>query len=153
MDVRKINNLWKFLGIRNNMPVQLTVDHHVNYRFEKNGIILTHQFNPKLWQESVLSLYHKDFQDKFVQQQFHHKRQQFGIKSALTSTHVQLFFPKELLRLKSEFEMDIRKDRSGKFLVRLCPFNPSNVYQILDSANCISRHLWKMDFFTESIRN
>lgn len=153
MDVRKINNLWKFLSIRNNLPLQLAVDHQVNYLFEKEKMVLLHQFNPKLWQESTLSLFQKDFQDKFVQQQYHHKRKQFGVKNQLTSTHVQLFFPRELLRLKNDFEMDIQKDRSGKYLVRLCPFNPTNVYQILDSVNYISRQLWKKDFFSESIRN
>ncbi len=112
-----------------------------------------HQFNPKVWQESALLLYQKDFQDKFILKQYHHKRKQFGIKSQLTSTHVQLFFPKELLRLKKDFEMDIQKDHSGKYLIKLCPYNPRNVYDILDSVNDITRQLWKMDFFSESIRN
>ncbi|MBD8488913.1 hypothetical protein IFO69_09170 [Echinicola sp. CAU 1574] len=153
MDVKKIDNLWRFLGIRNNVPVKLELDHHVSYSFVKGNIQVKHQFNPKLWQESSLVIQEKSFQEKSVLQHYHHKKQRFGFHTEMTSTHVQIFFPRELLHFKTKYEMDIQKDRHGNYQIILSPFVPKNVYEILDSVNFTCRELWKKDFFSESIRN
>ncbi|QDH78585.1 hypothetical protein FKX85_05885 [Echinicola soli] len=153
MDIKKIDNLWRFLSIKNNLPVKLELDHHVYYKFTKGNIQLIHQFNPKLWQESTLIIAEKLFQEKSVSQRFHHKKKQFGFSSKDTSTHVQIFFPKSLLRLKSTYEMDIQMDRNGHYSIGLSPFVPKNVYQILDSVNYVCQEMWKKNFFSEGIRN
>jgi len=153
MDVKKIDNLWRFLSIKNNLPLKLELDHHVHYKFTKGNIQVIHQFNPKLWQESSLIIQEKSFQEKSILQHYHHKKQRFGFHSEMTSTHVQIFFPKELLHLKAKYEMDIQKDRHGNYQISLSPFVPKNIYQILDSINFVTRELWKKDFFSEAIRN
>ncbi|WP_215225475.1 hypothetical protein [Echinicola shivajiensis] len=153
MDVKKIDNLWRFLGIKNNMPVKLDLDNHVHYSFKKGNILVKHEFNPKLWLESSLVIQEKTFQDKAVLQHYHHKKKRFGIHSEMTSTHVQIFFPRALLHLKNKYEMDIQKDRHGNYQIRISPFVPKNVYGILDTVNFITNEMWKKDFFAESIRN
>lgn len=153
MDVKKIDNLWRFLSIKNNLPVKLDIDHHVHYKMVKENIQIIHQFNPKLWQESSLIIEERSFQEKAVLQHYHHKKLRFGFHAELTSTHVQIFFPRELLQLKTTYELDIRKDRHGNYHVSLSPFVPKNVYQILDAVNFVSKELWKKNVFSEGIRN
>ncbi|GAB3661225.1 hypothetical protein GCM10028791_35600 [Echinicola sediminis] len=153
MDVKKIDNLWKFLSIRNNLPLKMELDHQVHYIFTKGNVQVIHQFSPKLWQDSKLIIQEKNFQEKWVQQHYHRKKKRFGLPSEMTSTHVQIFFPKELLLLKTRYEMDIKRDKQGHFQVALSPFVPHNVYQILDAVNFVGRQLWKKNFFSEGIRN
>ncbi|AWW30629.1 hypothetical protein DN752_11115 [Echinicola strongylocentroti] len=153
MDVRKIDNLWRFLSIKNNLPVKLELDHHVSYKFIRGNIQVTHQFNPKLWQSSMLHISEKLFQEKSVQHRYHHKKKQFGIHYDMTSTHVQIFFPRELLQLKNQYELDIQKDRHGNYQISLSPFVPKNIYQILDCVNFVCKEMWKKNFFSEGIRN
>ncbi|MDN3669087.1 hypothetical protein QWY93_07085 [Echinicola jeungdonensis] len=153
MDTRKINNLWKFLGIKNNLSPDIFVNQQVNYRFVKDNMVLIHQFNPHFWQESALIISQKYFQERNIVQQYHHKGKIFGVKSFPTSTHVSIFFPKELLRLKNDFEIDINKDHAGHYQTKISPFVPKNVYYILDKVNFITKILWNRDFFSESLRN
>lgn len=153
MDIKKIDNLWRFLSIKNNLPLKLDLDHHMHYIFTKGNIQVIHQFNPKLWQDSELIIKERSFQEKSILQHYHHKKRRFGVHSEITSTHVEIFFPRELLRLKSKYEMDIQKDRHSNYHISLSPFVPKNVYEILDGVNFVCQELWKKNFFSEGIRN
>ncbi len=153
MDVKKIDNLWRFLGIKNNLKPDISVNHQINYRFIKDDLVVVHQFNPKFWQDSYLIISHKYFKEKNFLQEYHHKRKIFGVRTFPSTTHVNIFFPKELLRLKNDFEININKDHAGHFQIKISPFIPKNVYYILDKVNFITSILWKRHFFSESLRN
>lgn len=153
MDVRKMDNLWKFLSIKNNLPVTIQVDQLIKYTFRLGNMQLSHQFNPKIWQQSTLTLADKDFQERAILKHFHHKKKKFGFQQDLTSTHVQIFFPRAILQLKTHYELEVMQDRSAHFCLVISPFVPKNIYEILDAVNFSSKELWKRNFFSEAIRN
>ncbi|TVP48305.1 MAG: hypothetical protein EA341_11325 [Mongoliibacter sp.] len=154
MELLRINNLWKFLGIKNNLTVNYSIHDEMKYSLVKGGLELTHQFNPKFLNKSFLKLQERSFQDKLVYQKFISQKQRFGIKPKVASPVVSsVFFPKELLDLQKKFDLEIQKDRKGHFKVIISPFAPKTVYDILNVVNLVSRNLWVKNFFAEGIRN
>lgn len=154
MELRRIDNLWKFLGIKNNLPVIHSLEDGINYRFVKGGLELVHHFNPKFLHHSSLRLEERGFQENLSCHHYTANKLRFGFKPKIASPVSKvIFFPKELLSLHSKFDLEIHKDRNGHFKVVISPFSPKNIYEILDAANLISRNLWKKNFFAEGIRN
>lgn len=154
MELRRIDNLWKFLGIKNNLTVNYSLQEEMKYTLIKGGLELTHQFNPKFLKKSNLIIQERNFKESLPQQRFLSQKQRFGIKPKLSSpVKNAVFFPKELLDLQHSFDLEVQKDKNGHFRISLSPFVPKNVYDILNAVNLISRTLWVKNFFAEGIRN
>lgn len=78
MELRRIDNLWKFLGIKNNLTVNNFLEDGVNYRFVKEGLEITHHFNPKLLKQSSLQIKERNFQEDLVFQHYNSQKHRFG---------------------------------------------------------------------------
>lgn len=154
MELRRIDNLWKFLGIKNNLSVNYSLHEQMRYSLVKGGLELIHQFNPKFLNKSFLILQERSFQDNLAYKKYISQKQRFGIKPKMASpVKDSVFFPKELLDLQKKFDLEIQKDRNGHFKVSISPFVPKNIYDILNVVNLVSRTLWIKNFFAEGIRN
>lgn len=154
MELRKIDNLWKFLGIKNNLTVNYFFDDGMHYEMIKGSIQLCHHFNPNILKQSTLILYERNYQEKFFAQHYQVQKHRFGMKQKTISQASEVvFFPKVLLSLYEQYDLEIKKDRMGHFWVKIAPFSPKNIYEILDAVNLINRTLWKKNFFAEGIRN
>ncbi|MFC0261944.1 hypothetical protein [Fontibacter flavus] len=154
MDLHRINNLWKFLSIKNNLKVECSKNGEVNYDIIKGSLTLKHAFNPQFFQQSRLTLADRNFQDKQCQQSYMAQKKRFGIKEKIISPASKVqFFPNELLVLHHKFDLEVQKDRFGNYKVTISPFMPKNIYEILDNVNLIARTFWVKNFFAEGIRN
>ncbi len=154
MELRRIDNLWKFLGIKNNMTVNNFIRNGINYRLVKDGLEIFHHFNPKVLQKSSLQIQEINFQEDMNSQHYNAQKHRFGTKfKSVSPASILIFFPKDLLALKSKFDLNIQKDRSGHFRVEISPFSPKTVYDILNAVNLTTNCLWKKNFFSEGIRN
>lgn len=148
MELRRIDNLWKFLGIKNNLSVNYSLHDEMKYSIVKGGLELTHQFNPKFLSKSSLLIQERSFQDNLAHQKFMSQKQRFGIKPKVASPVMSsVFFPKELLDLQKKFDLEVQKDRKGHFKVTISPFVPKSIYDILNVVNLVSRTLWVKNFF------
>jgi hypothetical protein len=154
MELKRIDNLWRFLGIKNNLKLEAYLEEGIIYHFQKGNQELIHHLNPKFLQQSSLCLREKSFQNNFVFKNFESHKQRFGVKQkSFSPASTIIFFPKELLSLKYQYDIKIEKDRYGHFQVCISPFNPKTVYDILNAVNLIHRTLWGKNFFAEGIRN
>lgn len=154
MDLQRINNLWKFLVIKNNLKLDCYKNEEVTFEIQKGNLVVQHIFNPRFLQQSKLTIFEKHFQESCCHLTFTASRKRFGFKekpaSAVTK---QIFFPKELLQQLHKFDLEIKKDRKGQYKVSIAPFFPKNIYEILDPLNPIARTFWVKNFFAEGIRN
>ncbi|SNS07958.1 hypothetical protein SAMN06295967_10336 [Belliella buryatensis] len=154
MDLKRIDNLWRFLCLKNNLTPQHQVGLKVSYAVRKGTQRLIHQFNPKLLLDSSLYLEDVKFQENLVHRTYQAQRRRFGIKQKTFSpASTAVFFPNELLKLGLKFDLEVRQDRHEHYSIRIGPFNPKNIYDILDTVNLISRTFWVKNFFAEGIRN
>ncbi|EOZ92200.1 hypothetical protein A33Q_4293 [Indibacter alkaliphilus LW1] len=154
MELSRIDNLWKFLGIKNGLTLDYSYHDNMKYSLVKGSLELSHRFNPKFLKKSVLIIQERNFQEQLSHQKFVSQKQRFGIKPEAPSPVKNIvFFPKELLSLHHQFDLEIQKDRKGHFRVKISPFVPKTIYDILDTVNLISRTLWVKNFFAEGIRN
>jgi hypothetical protein len=154
MELPRIDNLWKFLGIKNNLKVNTFLENGIKYHFVKGSQELIHHFNPKFLQQSTLCIRERKFQDHLVSNNFTAQKQRFGVKQKHYSPATSvIFFPTALLPLQYSFDLKIEKDQMGHFQVLISPFNPKSVYDILNAVNLIHRTLWGKNFFAEGIRN
>ncbi|MFD2034108.1 hypothetical protein ACFSKL_04860 [Belliella marina] len=154
MDLKKTDNLWRFLVIKNNLKIDHQVSLHVNYRIQKGDQELIHSFNPKLPQTSTLSIRDKGYQVNLLHKHHQTAKKRFGIRQkAISPVSANIFFPKELLKLSLKYDLEVHQDRLGHYNVTISPFHPKNIYDILNTVNLISRTLWVKNFFAEGIRN
>lgn len=154
MELKRIDNLWKFLSIKNNLQLKHQVGKEVIYNINRGSQGLTHQFNPKLLLDSSLHLKDLQFQEMLVHRHYKASKKRFGVKEkTLSPVSSVVFFPKELLKLGLSYDLEIKQDRHDHFSIRISPFNPKNIYDILNTVNLISRTLWVKNFFAEGIRN
>ncbi|RZS95725.1 hypothetical protein [Cecembia calidifontis] len=154
MELERINNLWKFLSIKNNLKLDCSKDKEVAYQLTKGNLVLKHIFNPQLLQQSKLLIGDKNFQEKFCQHAYVSSKKRFGFKEKPASlTSQKIFFPKELLLKYRKFDLEICKDYQGHIQVSIGPFFPKNIYEILNQVNPIARTFWVKNFFAEGIRN
>lgn len=154
MDLQKINNLWKFLVIKNNLKMDCSKQEEVTISVQKGNLLLQHVFNPKFLQQSKLVISERSFQPDFCHLTYTKSKRRFGFKEKPTSAATkQIFFPKALLDTLHQFDLEIKKDRKGNYHISIAPFFPKNIYDILDHVNPIARTLWVKNFFAEGIRN
>lgn len=154
MELQRINNLWKFLSIKNNLKLDCTKHTEVEYHITKGNLVLKHIFNPQLIQQSRLVIGDKNFQEKFCQHTYSASKKRFGFKDKPNPLTTQkIFFPKELLLKYQKFDLEICKDHQGHYQVSIGPFFPKNIYEILNQVNPIARTFWVKNFFAEGIRN
>ncbi|MCH7401239.1 hypothetical protein ACFOUP_06755 [Belliella kenyensis] len=154
MDLKRIDNLWKFLSIKNNLHLRHLVGDSVTYMIGKGSQKMTHRFNPRFLSDSILILEDVNFQSKLICKQYHAPKKQFGIKQAsMSPASSVVFFPKELLKLSLKYDLKIHKDRYDHYAIAISPFNPKNIYDILNAVNLMSKSLWIKNFFAEGIRN
>jgi len=130
------------------------VEQQVAYRFVKSGIVLEHRFNPRFLQESKLMMQEKGFSEKIIGQSYGAVKKRFGMKQPISfSKKATVFFPEELLKLKTKYDLIIERDKNQHYRVILSPFVPKNIYEIFDTVNLISLHLWKTIYFSEITKN
>lgn len=154
MDLKRIDNLWKFLCLKNNLTLQHQVGMKVSYAVNKGAQRMSHQFNPKLLMDSSLCLEDVKFQENLVHRTYQAQRKRFGVKQKTFSpASTIVFFPKELLKLGLKYDLEVKQDRHDHFSISVSPFNPKNIYDILNTVNLISRTFWVKNFFAEGIRN
>jgi len=153
MELKKIDNLWNFCKIKTNLPYQKRVDDEVSYRFVKSGIVLLHQFNPNLLRTARLFLTESGFMVKANRFTYSSVKKQFGIKTPPKIGGPKIFFPEEILDLKKRYNFIIEQDMNGKYRVSLFPFVPKNIYEIYNTINHITHHLWKTTYFSELTKN
>jgi hypothetical protein len=154
MDLKRIDNLWRFLTIKNNLSLNHQAGMRVSYSVHKGAQHLTHQFNPRLLLDSSLCLEDSKFQENLVHRHYQAKKKRFGVKQQVFSPASSVvFFPKELLKIGLKYDLEIKQDRHDHFSIRISPFNPKNIYDILNTVNLISRTFWVKNFFAEGIRN
>ncbi|MCH7398562.1 hypothetical protein MM236_11200 [Belliella sp. DSM 107340] len=154
MDLKKTDNLWRFLVIKNNLKLEQQVSQNVSYRIQKGEQALTHTFNPKLVLNSSLSIRDKGYQENLLHKHHQTAKKRFGINQKVISpVSSNVFFPRELLKLSLKYDLEILQDRLGHYNVTISPFYPKNIYDILNTVNLISRTLWVKNFFAEGIRN
>lgn len=154
MDLKRIDNLWKFLSLKNNFQLNHQVGKEVSYSVNRGSQSLTHRFNPKLLLDSSLHLKDIQFQENLLHRHYQASKKRFGVKGkAFSPVSSVVFFPKELLKLGLKYDLEIKQDRHEHFSIRISPFNPKNIYDILNTVNLISRTLWVKNFFAEGIRN
>lgn len=154
MDLKRIDNLWKFLSLKNNFQLIHQVGKEVNYSVNRGSQSLTHRFNPKFLLDSSLLLKDIQFQENLLHRHYQASKKRFGVKEkSFSPVSSVVFFPKELLKLGLKYDLEIKQDRHDHFSIRISPFNPKNIYDILNTVNLISRTLWVKNFFAEGIRN
>jgi hypothetical protein len=154
MDLQRINNLWKFLVIKNNLKIECYRHETVTFEIQKGNLVLQHVFNPRFLQQSKLIIFEKNFQENFCHLSYVSSKKRFGFKEKPVSAATrQIFFPKEILEKLHKFDLEIKKDRNGQYKVSIAPFFPKNIYEILDCLNPITRTFWVKNFFAEGIRN
>jgi len=153
MELKRIDNLWNFCRVKTNLPYTKSVDKMVSYRFIKSGIELFHQFNPNLLQSSKLVFVEKGYLEKANRYTFSSVKKQFGVKTTPVIGGPKIFFPEEILALKKKHNLIVEQDKNGKFRVTLSPFVPKNIYDIYNTINLISIHLWKTTYFSELTKN
>jgi len=153
MELKRIDNLWNFCRVKTNLPYTKSVDKIVSYRFIKSGIELLHQFNPNLLQSSKLLLVEIGFLEKANKYTYGSIKKQFGVKTPSVMGGAKIFFPEEILALKKKYNLIVEQDKNGKFRVTLSPFVPKNIYDIYNTINLISIHLWKTTYFSELTKN
>ncbi|HSJ68920.1 MAG TPA: hypothetical protein VK921_14645 [Anditalea sp.] len=153
MELKRIDNLWNFCRVKTNLPYTKTVDNLVCYRFVKSGIELLHQFNPHLLQSSKLVLQEIGYLEKANRFTFSSVKKQFGMKTPYVKGGPKIFFPEEILALKKKHNLIVEQDKNQKFRVTLSPFVPKNIYDIYNTINLISIHLWKTTYFSELTKN
>jgi hypothetical protein len=154
MELQRINNLWKFLALKNNLPLTVSAEADIKYVIKKGGLELTHCFNQKFLKQSSLKLKEGTFNENQIAHFFNDQKLRFGFDHAsFNPPHSRIFFPKDLLQLKTKYDLKVQKDRNGHFEITIQPFSPKNIYDILNATNLISRTLWKKNYFAEGIRN
>ncbi|KEO73587.1 hypothetical protein EL17_11850 [Anditalea andensis] len=153
MELKRIDNLWNFCRVKTNLPCTKTVDKVVRYSFVKAGITLIHEFKPNLLQTSKLTLIEKGYLDKAKKNIYGAIKKQFGVKTPHLNGSSAIFFPEEILALKKNHNLIVEQDKNGKFCITLSPFVPKNIYDIFNTINLISIHLWKTIYFSELTKN
>lgn len=153
MELKRIDNLWNFCRVKTNLPFTKTVEKEVTYRFTKSGIELLHKFNPHLLQSSKLLLKEVGYLEKANRFTYSSVKKQFGLKTPHIVGGPKIFFPEEILTLKKKYNLIVEQDKNGKFRATLFPFVPKNIYEIYNTINLISTHLWKITYFSELTKN
>ncbi|MCH7411602.1 hypothetical protein MM239_19605 [Belliella sp. DSM 111904] len=154
MDLKRIDNLWRFLSIKNNLHLKHLVGDNVMYVIGKGSQKMTHSFNPRFLTDSTLTLEDVHFQSKLIYKQYNAPKKRFGIKQPpISPVSSVVFFPKELLKLSLKYDLNVLKDRHDRYAISISPFNPKNIYDILNAVNVMSKSLWIKNFFAEGIRN
>lgn len=154
MDLKKIDNLWRFLSLKNNYQLNHQVGREVTYSVIRGSQNLTHRFNPKLSIDSTLYLKDLQFQESLIHRHYQASKKRFGVKEkTFAPVSSVVFFPKDLLKLGIKYDLEIKQDRHDNFSICISPFKPKNIYDILNAVNLISRTLWVKNFFAEGIRN
>ncbi|WP_114748331.1 hypothetical protein [Pleomorphovibrio marinus] len=151
MELKRIDNLWHFFATQNDLFLKKEVHQVVEYEFEHRKIRLTHSLNPKIPLHSHLVLSHRDFDlgvDRYTV-----SKKRFGLKSTPRQTFQQQFFPNELMKLTSAFNLYVERDRHKHIKVTLEPFVPKNIREIRNPVNLISKCLWRFSYFSELIKN
>lgn len=151
MELKRIDTLWHFFATQNNLFLKKSVEKEVSYRLIKGDIALTHSFRPNFLEQSILTIQSKDFE--MAVHHYASAKRRFGFKVPFHNSHEKLFFPKELLKLNSHFNVYVEKDRSGRWNVALVPFHPKNIHQILKPVNLVTKTLWHTVYFSETIKN
>ncbi|MEX2593394.1 MAG: hypothetical protein WD426_11515 [Anditalea sp.] len=151
MELKRIDTLWHFFATQNNLFLKKSVEKEVSYRIIKEGIELIHSFSPNFLEQSSLTIQSKNFE--MAVHYYASGKKQFGIKVPFHKPNEKLFFPKELLKLNSLFNLYVEKDRSRLMKVTLVPFHPKNIHQILKPVNLITKTLWNSVYFSETIKN
>jgi hypothetical protein len=151
LELKRIDTLWHFFATQNNLFLKKSVEKEVSYRFLKGEIELTHSFRPHFLEQSILTIRSKNFE--IGVHYYASAKKRFGIKAPFHPPNEKLFFPKELLKLNSQYNIYVEKDRFGLLKVTLIPFSPKNINQILKPVNLITTTLWKMVYFSETIKN
>lgn len=151
MELKRIDTLWHFFATQNNLFLRKSVEKEVSYRMIKAGIELIHSFRPNFLEQSSLIVQARDFE--MAVQYYASAKKRFGIKEPFHKPNEKLFFPKELLKLNSLFNLYVERDRSGLMKITLAPFHPKTIDQILKPVNLITMTLWNMRYFSETIKN
>jgi hypothetical protein len=151
MELKRIDNLWHFFATQNQLFLKKEVGATITYCLKKNKISACHSFNPKSARHSALTLYPDGFGMAVDYYTAGHKK--FGLKTPALKVHQQLFFPSELLKLNACFNVYVERDRFKNLKVRLEPFHPKKIQEVLKPANLISETLWGFKFFSEIIKN
>lgn len=151
MELKRIDRLWHFFAIQNNLFLKKEVAKEVSYKVRKGNIEVIHIFKPKFLEESSLTVQNHDFE--FGVRHYASAKKRFGIKVPFKRPNEQLFFPKELLKLNTSHSFYVEKDRFGAVKVTLIPFLPKKIADVYKPVNLITQTLWEFNFFSETIRN
>lgn len=151
MELKRIDTLWHFFVTQNHLFLKRKVDKEISYRIIKGEIELIHQFQPNFLEQSSLILQNKNFAAPV--QHYAAERKRFGIKLTFHKPNEKIFFPKELLKLTNLFNFYVDKDRLGGMRVTLMPFKPKKMGEILKPVNLVTKSLWNLTFFSETIKN
>ena len=151
MELKRIDTLWHFFVTQNHLFLKRKVDKEVSYQIIKGEIELIHQFQPNFLKQSSLIIQNKNFEVPV--QHYAAEKKRFGIKLPFQKPNEKLFFPKELLKLTNIFNFYVDKDRVGGLRVTLVPFQPKNFGEILKPVNLVTKTLWSLTFFSETIKN
>jgi hypothetical protein len=151
VELKRIDTLWHFLVTQNQLFLKRNVDKEVTYRIVKGEIELRHQFQPNFLEKSSLIIQNKNF--GVPVQHYSAEKKRFGIKLPFQKPNERLFFPKELLRLANIFSFYVDKDKAGGLRVTLIPFQPKNFREIIKPVNLVTKTLWSLMFFSETIKN
>ncbi|MFC4874098.1 hypothetical protein [Negadavirga shengliensis] len=151
MELKRIDNFWHFFATQNQLFLKKKVGSEVRYCFTKNSINLCHTLNPKFLSESRLSMKHMDYE--LGVEHYASAKRRFGFKLMPENVHQRLFFPKEILKLNSNFSLYVERDRFRNFKVTIEPFHPRNIREIMRAANLVSETLWGFKYFSETIKN
>lgn len=151
MELKRIDNLWHFFATQNQLFLKKKVSAEVSYCFTKNNIHLCHAFNPKFLDHSSLCM--KPAGYELAVENYASGQKKFGLKQMPVNVHQRLFFPKELLKLNSCYNIYIERDRFRNLKITLEPFRPKNTREIIKTVNLISGTLWGFKYFSEVIKN
>lgn len=151
MELKRIDTLWHFLVTQNQLFLKRNVDKEVTYRIIKGEIELIHQFQSNFLVKSRLIIQNKNF--AVPVEHYAAEKKRFGIKVPFQKPNERLFFPKELQKLANIFNFYVDKDKAGGLRVTLMPFQPKNFREILKPVNLVTKTLWSLTFFSETIKN
>jgi hypothetical protein len=151
VELKRIDTLWHFFATQNNLFLKKRVEKEICYQLLKGNIELIHLFKPNFLEQSSLTIQSQGFETSV--NHYASAKKRFGIKEPFYRPNEKIFFPKEMLKLTSIYNLYVEKDRSGLWKVILIPFRPKIIKEILKPVNLVTKTLWNTFYFSETIKN
>jgi len=148
MEILKIDRYWKFLAHKNGHHLEVNVAESVTYVLSNHNLKVLHNFFPSQRIKSSLTIQDKSYKESEVNKKYVKCKKRFGLKTPLSSKVGSIvFFPQVILELEKYGDLEVIKDPRGNYSIKVSPFFPKNIIQIIDLVNAVSITLHQDQFF------